>query len=200
MIRSLSCLLFAALACAGEAVVTPEPPYLGVELEAVADQPPLRVVSVVPGATADRLGLKPGDRVTAIGDIQVSTTADMAAAVSMLTAGSPLRVAVSRGGSSLVLEGAVEAMPRPRQLLTDADKLRGDIAKLKEDGERVRLQAELQDCLRVLARLQEGLPKMAEEFKRLYPTGTFSVQIHIDVRSEPTAAVQVPLKPTPEKP
>lgn len=28
----------------------------------------------------------------------------------------------------------------------------------------------------------------------------FSVQIHLDVRSEPAAALQVPLTPTPEKP
>ena len=200
MIRTLLCCLAVASIMAVEAVVSPEPVYLGLELETVADPPPLRVTAVVPGATADRLGLKPGDRVTAIGDAPVSTMAEVAAAFAPLTAGSPLRVTVSRGGTSTVLEGKVEAVPRPRQLLTDADKLRGEIARLKEDGERGRLQSDLQDSLRLLARLQEGLPKMAEEFKRLYPTGTFSVQINIDIRSEPTAPVQVPLKPTPEKP
>ena len=200
MIRLLICCLAAASVMALEAVVTPEPVYLGLELEAVADPPPLRVTTVVPGATADRIGVKPGDRLTAIGDAPVGTTAEVAAALAPLTAGSPLRLTVSRSGASTVLEGRVEAVPRPRQLLTDADRLRGDIAKLKEDGERARLQSDLQDSLRLLARLQEGLPKMAEEFKRLYPAGTFSIQISIDIRSEPTAPVQVPLKPTPEKP
>lgn len=200
MIRSLFCCLAAVSIFAVEAVVTPEPVYLGLELEAVADPPPLRVTSVVPGATADHLGLKPGDRITAIGDAPVGTTAEVAAALAPLTAGSPLRITVSRGGTSSVLEGKIEAVPRPRQLLTDADKLRGDIARLREDGERERLQSDLQDSLRLLARLQEGLPTMAEKFKRLYPAGTFSIQINIDIRSEPTAPVQVPLKPTPEKP
>ncbi len=200
MLRCLLVLVFFTLVNAGEAAEVSEPVWLGFDLEEVADAPPLRVAQVATGATADRMGVKPGDRLVSVGTTPVTTTAEVSAAMVPLTVGAPIKLTVRRDGAELALSGTIAAVPRPRQLLTDADRLRSDIAKLKDDGERARLTSDLQDCLRVLAKLQEGLPKMAGDFKRLYPTGTFSVQIHIDVRSAPTEPVQVPLAPSPASP
>ncbi len=196
MSRCLLALLLAALACTGEAVVSSEPIWLGLDLEEVADAPPLRVTQVAAGASADRMGVKPGDRLMRIGTTPVTTTAEVAVALAPLTVDAPIELTVRRDGTEILLSGTIAAVPRPRQLLTDADKLRAEIAKLKEDGERSRLQSDLQDCLRLLVRVQEGLPKMAEAYKRLYPTGTFKVQITIDIRSAPDDPEQVPLAPT----
>jgi hypothetical protein len=197
VMRSVLLLLFAAVACAGEAVVAPEPVWLGLEVEAAEGEPPLRIATVTPGASADRIGLRPGDRLRRLGDAPVPTLEALAAAIATLRAAGPLAATVVRDGRDVELNGSVEAVPRPRQLLTDAAQLRGDIARLREDRERDSLTADLQASLLLLNRLQDGLPRLAERFKQVYPQGTFAVQIHIDIRSDPANPQQDALPPAP---
>jgi len=172
--------------------------WLGLEVEELPllDGGGLRVVRVAPGGTADQLGLRTGDLVTALDATQVPTSERFATALGGLRPGDPLRITATRAGAPLALSGTVAAVPRPRELLTDADGLRRELAALQADVARDRMRHDLQDALLLLQRLQTGLPQLASDFKKLYPTGTFSVQIAIDVRSDPSAVSQLALAPS----
>ncbi len=173
-------------------------PWLGLEVEELPllDGGGLRVVRVAPGGTADQLGLRAGDQVIALDATEVPTTERFASALGGLRPGDPLRITATRAGAPLALSGTVAAVPRPRELLTDADGLRRELSALQADVARDRMRRDLQDALLLLHRLQTGLPQLASDFKKLYPTGTFSVQIAIDVRSDPSATSQLALAPS----
>lgn len=66
---------------------------------------------VVPGMTADRMGVRAGDRVTAVNGKAVAGMADLAGVARTLSPGADLRVALERGGKPLVMRG--RALPRP---------------------------------------------------------------------------------------
>jgi hypothetical protein len=171
--------------------------YLGLYLdEGVAfDGAAPQVAKVVTGATADQLGVRPGDRISTVNGIATPDLDRFRAAVAGLAPGDALVLGVVRAGVALELRGTAEAPPRPRDVLTDADDLRAEVQRLRDEAERVRLRSRLEEQLRLLREVEAGLPAAAADFKRLYPDGTFEISVRIDIRSNPRAEAQVPLQP-----
>ena len=172
--------------------------WLGVMVEEGASfdgKPQPKVTRIVPGSTAEKLGLQPGDQLLQLGDAVLTNVDSFRTASGALKVGDALIVKVVRGTQNLDLKATVEAPPRPRDVLTDADKLRTDAADLRLANERAATTSRLEELLTLLNTVQKGLPESAAEFKKVYPKGTFNVQIHIDICSDPASPQQTPLPP-----
>lgn len=73
----------------------------------------LLVVQVVPGGPADRAGIRPGDVIVRLGDVEVNTFIDLLKALARYRVGDRVPVTVLRGGRSLtvtVVLGELQAM------------------------------------------------------------------------------------------
>lgn len=210
LLLALAALLAAADATAGQPAAgasasaaqrsgwSPGRLFLGATVEDAGglDQAPVaKVGRVFPGSSAERLGLQAGDLVVAVNGSAVDSAEGFRAATAGLKPGDALRLEVRREGRTLALTGTAEAPPRPREVVSDAERLRAEVAGLRADGERERMRSSLEESLRLLQEIQAGLPAAAAEFKRLYPQGTFSIQFSVDIRSDPVAPVQEALRP-----
>lgn len=195
-------LLLLCLAFLGAEDAAPvQPPYLGVGVEEVTefDAPRgLRVTGVAPGATFERLGVKEGDRLVSINGTAVTSTDEFRALAKTLTNGAAMIVVVKRNGVDTTLNGALAATPRPRELAEEGDRLRQEADALRAVADRATTRSSLEDALRLIKQVEEELPKAAEEFKRIYPNGTFRISINIDIRSDQGAKEPEKLKPTPD--
>ncbi len=172
--------------------------WLGVMVEegvSFDGKPQPQVTRIIPGSTAEKIGLQPGDRLIQLGDTVLTSVESFRTASGAVKIGDALTVQVVRGAQTLDLKGTVEAPPRPRDVLTEADKLRTDAADLRLANERAATTSRLEELLTLLNTVQKGLPESAAEFKKVYPKGTFNVQIHIDICSDPASPQQTPLPP-----
>lgn len=172
--------------------------WLGVILEEGASfdgKPQPKVTRIVPGSTAEKLGLQPGDQLTQLNDTPITSVDTFRAASTTLKVGDALTAKILRGTQNLDLKATIEAPPRPRDVLTDTDKVKAEITDLRTANERASTTSRLEELLTLLNTVQKGLPESAAEFKRVYPKGTFNVQIHIDIQSDPAAPNQTPLPP-----
>ena len=179
---------------------TPRGPrvWLGVILEDGASfdgKPQPKIARVIPGSTAEKLGLLPGDQVLQLGATPLTSVDSFRAASSALKVGETLTVKIVRGTQNLDLKATVEAPPRPKDVLTDADKLKSDTAELRLANERAATTSRLEELLTLLNTVQKGLPESAAEFKKVYPKGTFNIQIKIDIQSDPAEPEAKPLQP-----
>jgi len=77
--------------------------YLGVENVTPPDRSGAVVNSVVPGAPAQQAGLQPGDKIVAIDDHKITSSEDVAAAVTSRKPGEQAKVTVERGGDRRTL-------------------------------------------------------------------------------------------------
>ncbi len=155
----------------------------------------LTVANVLPDSTFAKLGVQPGDLIDRLDDTPVRTVAEFSAAAAALRAGTELRVSLRRDGQPRVLSGPIAALPRPRDLASDAEQLKTAVAEVAAAVDRERMRADLAETLRLLTAFQEGLPRTAEEFKKVYPKGRFKVRIDIDISSDPEAKEQTVLVP-----
>jgi hypothetical protein len=182
---------------AAPATVTAERPFLGVTLDPgdTFDGAPPRVSRLVPTATCDRLGVRVGDAVIAVNGRAIATLEAFAEATATLKPGDPLALTVLRDGAEFALAGKVEALPRPRDLAVDAERLRNDIGALEHALERAEMRSSLERSLLLLREFQAGLPAAAAEFKKLYPDGRFDIDIHVVISSDPKDPAPERLEP-----
>ena len=172
--------------------------WLGVILEEGASfdgKPQPKVTRVIPGSTAEKLGLQPGDQLLQMGDVPLTSVDSFRAASAQLKVGETLTAKILRGTQNLDLKVTIEAPLRPRDVLTEADKIKAEAADLRLVNERVATTSRLEELLTLLNTVQKGLPESAAEFKKVYPKGTFNIQIKIDIQSDPTAPEATPLPP-----
>jgi len=172
--------------------------WLGVILEDGASfdgKPQPKVTRVIPGSTAEKLGLQPGDQMLQMGDTPLTSVDSFRSASAMLKIGETLTAKILRGTQNLELKAVIEAPPRPRDVLTDANKIKAEAADLRLTNERAATTSRLEELLTLLNTVQKGLPESAAEFKKVYPKGTFNIQIKIDIQSDPAAPDATPLPP-----
>jgi hypothetical protein len=173
--------------------------FLGVQVEDTGTfdgHPAIRITRVVPGATVDRLGAQAGDLITKVNGTVIVSSDDFGTAIAALKSGDPLTMTVSREGKEQELRGIIMAPPRPRDVLTDAERIGKEAAALRDSVERAQTKDRLEEMIRMLHEFEAGLPAAAADFKRLYPKGTFDFRVHIDIRSDATAPEQTPLSAT----
>lgn len=134
LLSILTCLFVTQLAAAetltrrGSLGVRMNPPP-----EEVVDAEGAHVSEVIAGTTAERIGLEAGDFITRIGDEPVTSTQDVAGAVSGWRAGDRAHVVVIRGGKELTLTG--EIAPRPQET---SDECRIEYGSVPFDGGQLR--------------------------------------------------------------
>jgi pimeloyl-ACP methyl ester carboxylesterase len=89
----------------------PRRALLGVQCE-VAPEGGLRVARVLPGTTAEALGIQVGDVLGQVDGASVGTMAELSQAVSGRVEGASVRIGYSRGGKPLVAEGKMVGRPK----------------------------------------------------------------------------------------
>jgi hypothetical protein len=93
---------------------------LGVQVEAApSGGAGARVVGVVPGSTAQEMGLLPGDLIVELAGQDIRTATALAEAVGKYPAGTEVTVVIVRSGQRLVLKGTLKS---PTEAVRDAKK------------------------------------------------------------------------------
>jgi S1-C subfamily serine protease len=95
---SIVCLSVAAIAASAARAAEPAPGMLGVTLR--DDGGRVFVKDVYLGGPAQRAGLRPGDRILAVGDKAVSTIAELVETLAAYEAGARIEIRASRDGWS----------------------------------------------------------------------------------------------------
>lgn len=147
--------------------------YLGGEGHAAA--PGARVNALVAGSGAESAGLQPGDRILAIGDRRISTTAELIEAVQSKRAGDSVRLTVDRDGWRKVLEvrlgDAAQSDAEPQQLrarwfqVDELEEVESPHRSNDADG-----SAELEE-LRELIQREENGPRDIRVERRVFING-----------------------------
>jgi predicted metalloprotease with PDZ domain len=100
----------------------------------VAERQDAVVGNVLPGLTADRIGLRTGDIIVAAGGKPVRTSADVVAYAGALKSGDRVEIEIRRSGKTLKLRG--NASGRPLETYANADVRYGAVSfrdgKLRE--------------------------------------------------------------------
>ena len=86
-------------------------PYLGVSTGDAATGSGALVASVIAGGPADRAGLRPGDRIVAIGGEKVTQSTDVSGLVTARKPGDKLAIRISRGGDERTLSVTLGTRP-----------------------------------------------------------------------------------------
>lgn len=200
--RLSALLLAAALLAAGEApapsaTAAPSGPrgFLGIEVDAAAtafDDQGLLVAALTTGGTAEKLGLAAGDRLRQLNGQPVKSQDQLRAVMNGLRAGDAITVVVARTQpgkpqpQEMTLKGVLLERPRPPAMGAVARDL-ADLQTRVRDLDRKAKEPTLAEILQTLKEIEQALPRAAEDFKRTYPNGEFSIRIQIDVVSDRTA-------------
>jgi membrane-associated protease RseP (regulator of RpoE activity) len=181
-------------ATASAAAAPAAKPSLGIKIDtsdaATGFQNGLPVAEVLPGGTADTIGMQVGDLIKSVDGTPVKQVEDVVALINKAKVGDPVEVGVTRGPKSdaVTLKGVLLEKPvvvstgkRLVDIKRELDSLRGRAA---HDPSLPELLNSLSDKL---GDLQRDLPKAAELFRQQYPKGRFRVKIVIDITSDATA-------------
>ncbi len=158
-------------------------------------KPMPRVTRMIPGSALEKLGVKEGDQLAQLNGTALTTSESYRTLTAALNPGDALKFTVIHDGVSREITGVAEAAPRPRDVLADTEGIKAQVAQLKDDVERTKVRSNLEETLRLLNQFEAGLPAAAADFKRVYPGGTFNIQVHIDIRSEAGDTTAKPLSP-----
>lgn len=148
-----------------------------VELGAVVDlratDRGIAILAITPDSAAERIGLKVGDRLTAIDDTALAGTSAPAQALAqaLSDAGREVRFTIARDGRELSLAGPVEVRELPAYRLSIAPITPGDAA-----GAPARPPADVSGCGYVSggARVYGGVLKVKVESVDGKPSGAFA--------------------------
>ncbi|TFI57018.1 alpha/beta fold hydrolase [Sphingomonas parva] len=126
-LASTALLVLAGLSTAAAAQTLPRRASLGIAMASGANAPegPPLVDRVLPGQTAERLGLRQGDRIVAAGGKPVARSQDVVAYASGLIAGDPVELRVDRGGKAVRLRG--KALGRPTESFAGGETVYGTV-------------------------------------------------------------------------
>lgn len=92
-----------------------------------ADAAGPRVVAITPGGAAERIGLRPGDRLLRVNGVKLANATDLAVRLPAAVAkdGGRLEIAGTRGGQALALSGEADAMGIPAYKLVIGEAATG---------------------------------------------------------------------------
>lgn len=107
----LSAIGLIALLPAPLAAQAVQPAALGVQLNDMAEPGKILVHKVLPGLTAQAVGLKEGDELMEINGTKPADADAVVALVATLKAGDPVKITVRRAGARLELSGTAAARP-----------------------------------------------------------------------------------------
>jgi membrane-associated protease RseP (regulator of RpoE activity) len=193
-------------------------PWLGVSFDTPAASGTvfadgLPVFEVKADSPAAAMGMQAGDHIVSFNGAPVTSMKELQAAMDQATVGSEATVVVARSNAEGVraqqtLKGVLKAKPKrlDRGEITQRLKELEDKLAAVERQRKKPLEEVLTDLANALKAVEDQLPGAAEQFKRRYPNGTFSVKISVDISSDTTAKSPVEVQPkapepkTPERP
>jgi pimeloyl-ACP methyl ester carboxylesterase len=128
---NLKCVLIAALVVGAATQARADLPrraMLGIAFgpPPQGEAPIAKVQTVLPGTTAETLGLKAGDQIVSVGGKPVSTVPEVIAYAGTLRADAPVEVIVQRDGQTVKMAG--KAIGRPRESYAGAEVRYGAVA------------------------------------------------------------------------
>jgi len=168
-----------------------ERPLLGVNIDTSAGKfdAGVLVSSVVAGSSAAVIGILPNDLIVGINGTPITSMDDLKKVMDGLQVGSNVAIDVQRAGQKTQLTGQLLARPQPPESPHAAIvRLEAEIAELKRRQNHPPDLAETLDhVVQELNDLKRDLPRAAEDFKKQYPNGVFTVAIDVSISSDTTA-------------
>jgi membrane-associated protease RseP (regulator of RpoE activity) len=167
-------------------------PSLGIKIDTTSGNfdNGLPVTDVLPGGTADTIGMQVGDLIRTIDGTPVKQVDDVLNIINKAKVGDPIDVGVARGPKAdlVGLKGVLLVKPPLRSTQVQINEIEH---KFAEASKRAAHDPSLPELLNALSDklgdLQRDLPKAAERFRQQYPKGRFRVKIVIDIASDTTA-------------
>ena len=163
-------------------------PYLGImPSRNNSDGSGIPVARVFPNSTASSLGLQNGDRILAINGSAVNSTQELSTLLQTLPVGEHITLQWQRGEEIMEEEGELKALPSRFNQARELRERQQAIRQLQQERENLQGPQELAASMAQLATILQELPgqldETAKKFKEVYPDGTFTVELNIDIRT-----------------
>ncbi len=175
--------------CAAEQPPATEHPFLGIQVVADKFDQGVLVSAVLPNSSASGMGIQAGDLIKSINQQTLGSMEDLQKALAGAKVGDTVTVNLERKNDKLTVSGPLQAKPPPPK--PPAVEIAELSQKVKELGARKdrepSLAEMLDDIVTQLNTLEKNLPKAAEEFKKQYPNGEFTINISITISSDKSA-------------
>ena len=174
----------------GDRTATPKP-FLGVRFDESAvslDQDPgMPISEVVPGSTAQSMGLEAGDRLLTLNAKATERTDDISVILAGAKVGDAVKLEYLRAGTKTLTQGVLAERPKPATLAKDVDRLNQKLAEVRELAESHKREPTLAEILQQLKDIEVGLPRAVAAFKKQFPDGEFDIRLQVIITSDKNA-------------
>ncbi|TVR12340.1 MAG: PDZ domain-containing protein [Planctomycetota bacterium] len=167
-------------------------PYLGIQFDRTHDGDGVRVGRVFPNSTASRMGIERNDVITAINDTTIDSASQLQDIINNSSVGEDISVTWQRDGEEQQGQAALASLPRQRLEARQLAELRENVRSLQSqraalqgagDDDAISVAEAMHGLATTLNELPERIEQAAQQFKELYPDGSFTVHIEIDIRT-----------------
>ena len=166
-------------------------PFLGVRFDESAvsldQEPGMPISEVVPGSTAQTMGLEAGDRLLTLNSKATERTDDISVILSGAKVGDAVKLEYLRAGIKTLAQGSLAERPKPATLAKDVDRLNQKLAEVRELAESQKREPTLAEILQQLKDIEAGLPRAVAAFKKQFPDGEFDIRLQVVISSDKNA-------------
>ena len=166
-------------------------PFLGVRFDESAvsldQEPGMPISEVVPGSTAQTMGLEAGDRLLSLNTKATERTDDISVILSGAKVGDAVKLEYLRAGIKTLAQGVLAERPKPATLAKDVDRLNQKLAEVRELAESQKREPTLAEILQQLKDIEAGLPRAVAAFKKQFPDGEFDIRLQVVISSDKNA-------------
>lgn len=166
-------------------------PFLGVRFDESAvsldQEPGMPISEVVPGSTAQSMGLEAGDRLLTLNAKATERTDDISVILGGAKVGDAVKFEYLRAGTKTLAQGVLAERPKPATLAKDVDRLNQKLAEVRELAESQKREPTLAEILQQLKDIEAGLPRAVAAFKKQFPDGEFDIRLQVVITSDKNA-------------
>lgn len=182
-------------------------PYIGIRPVIDDAGPGVAIAQVYPSSSAEKLGLEAGDRLTSFNGTTITNIQHLSRLIAEQTVGATFQAEWLRNEETLSGQADMGSLPNSRLQARQIGEIRGNMRRLQQERDALAAEAENgdtspQDLAASMAELAEILNELpgrlettAQNFKALYPNGTFTIHIDIDIRTNAEDSDAIELGP-----
>ena len=163
-------------------------PFLGVRFDESAvsldQEPGMPISEVVPGSTAQTMGLEAGDRLLTLNTKATERTDDLSVILGGAKVGDTVNLEYLRAGTKVQVQGVLVERPKPATLAKDVDRINKNLAEVRELAESQKREPTLAEILQQLKDIEAGLPRAVAAFKKQFPDGEFDIRLQVVITSD----------------
>jgi membrane-associated protease RseP (regulator of RpoE activity) len=163
-------------------------PFLGVRFDEnslqLDSEPGMPVNAVVPGSTAQSLGLQDGDRLLSINGKAVEKTDDLKTILGGSKVGDAISIEFIHAGQKTAANGTLAERPKPATVAREVERLNQKLSEVQELAAAKSREPTLGEILQQLKDIEAGLPRAVAAFKKQYPDGEFDIKIQVSITSD----------------